>query len=52
VRIVYIEAPLPDVLSRNHQRLHPVPEAVIAKLAGKLELPDLTEAHEVIWVEQ
>jgi predicted kinase len=52
VRIVYVEAPFPTVLSRNLRRQHPVPEAVIAKLAGKLELPDLTEAHEVIWVEQ
>jgi predicted kinase len=52
VRIVYVEAPFPTMLSRNEHRQHPVPEAVIAKLAGKLELPDLTEAHEVIWVEQ
>jgi predicted kinase len=52
VRIVYVEAPFPTVLRRNEHRQHPVPEAVITKLAGKLELPDPTEAHEVIWVEQ
>jgi predicted kinase len=52
VRIVYVETPFPTLLRRNEHRQHPVPEAVIAKLAGKLELPDLTEAHEVIWVEQ
>jgi predicted kinase len=52
VRVVYVEAPYRLVLSRNRGRRHPVPEAVIEKLAGKLELPDLTEAHEVIRVEQ
>jgi predicted kinase len=52
VRIVYVEAPFHTVLSRNRGRQHPVPDGVIVKLAGKLELPDLTEAHEVIWVEQ
>jgi predicted kinase len=51
VRIVYIEAPFTTVLARNRHRQYPVPQAVIEKLAGKLELPDSTEAHEVIWIE-
>jgi tRNA uridine 5-carbamoylmethylation protein Kti12 len=50
--IVYVEAPSPAVLSRNRGRQHPVPEGMIEKLASKLELPDPTEAHEVIWAEQ
>ena len=49
VRIVYVEAPYSTVLGRNRHRQHPVPESVIKKFAGKLELPDLTEAQEVIW---
>ncbi|PWT75164.1 MAG: poly(A) polymerase [Chloroflexi bacterium] len=52
VRIVYIEAPFATVLARNQHRQYTVPQAVIEKLAGKLELPDPTEAHEVIWIEQ
>jgi predicted kinase len=52
VRIVYIEAPFATVLARNQHRQFPVPQAVIEKLAGKLELPDPTEAHEVIWTTQ
>jgi predicted kinase len=51
VRIVYIEAPFAAVLARNHHRHYPVPPEVIAKLAGKLELPDPTEAHQVSWIE-
>jgi predicted kinase len=52
VRIVYVEAPFATVLARNSRRQYPVPQAVIEKLAGKLELPDPTEAHEVIWTTQ
>jgi predicted kinase len=51
VRIVYVEAPCDTVLARNQHRQYPVPQAVIEKLAGKLELPDPTEAHEVLWIE-
>lgn len=51
VRIVYVESPRDIVLMRNRHREHPVPEAVILKLSGKLQLPNVTEAHEVLWVE-
>ena len=47
IRIVYVEAPLREVLSRNKQRLLPVPQPVIYKLLDKLDMPDCTEAHRV-----
>lgn len=47
VRIVYVETPLPELLERNRRRAEQVPQAVIEKLASRMELPDLTEAHEV-----
>ncbi|HEX4498698.1 MAG TPA: AAA family ATPase [Thermoanaerobaculia bacterium] len=47
VRVVYVDAPLGVVLQRNRARPSPVPEGVILRLAAKLELPDLTEAHHV-----
>lgn len=50
VRIVYCDAPLAMVLQRNHARVEAVPEPVLLRLAGKLELPDLTEAHIVEYV--
>jgi putative nucleotidyltransferase with HDIG domain len=50
VRIVYLDAPLDAVLQRNRDRPSPVPEAVVLRLAGKLEMPDLTEAHQVEYV--
>jgi predicted kinase len=50
VRVVYVEAP-PDVLFRqNAQRARPVPEAVIERLLDRWEVPDATEAHEVLHV--
>lgn len=48
VRIVYVEAPLPELLRRN--RVRPgggVPERVIRHLLDELGLPDLREAHAV-----
>lgn len=51
VRIVHVEA-APDVLrSRNRARPRPVPDAVIDKLLRRWEIPQPTEAHEVLWVE-
>ncbi len=50
VDIVSVEAP-PDVLrARNHARPAPVPDAVIDRLVGRWEAPDLTEAHAVRFV--
>lgn len=50
VRIVYIEAPFDEMLRRNVERPNHVPETVIYHLMRKLEVPDLTEAHQVEWV--
>jgi putative nucleotidyltransferase with HDIG domain len=50
VRIVYHDAPIETLLRRNRARTAPVPEQVIRRLAGKLDLPDLTEAHQVDYV--
>ncbi|MHC5543760.1 AAA family ATPase, partial [Singulisphaera rosea] len=45
IEMVYIEPPLPLILSRNARRSSPVPERVILRLAEKLEPPTLVEAH-------
>jgi len=49
VRIVYVEAPLEEVLRRNRGRAGraQVPEAVIHRFAARLDVPDPTEAHAV-----
>ena len=51
VRIVYVETPWAELVKRNARRSRPVPEAVLNKLAEKLEVPDLSEAQRVEWVE-
>jgi putative nucleotidyltransferase with HDIG domain len=50
VRIVYHDAPIETLLRRNRARVAPVPEQVVRRLAGKLDLPDLTEAHSLEYV--
>jgi predicted kinase len=50
IRIVYIDAPLAIIFKHNRARQDYVPEHVIDKLIDKLEPPDPTEAHEVIWI--
>lgn len=52
VRIVYLDANRDVLLQRNAARAQPVPEPVIEKLARKLDVPDLTEAHQVEWIWQ
>jgi predicted kinase len=49
VRIVYVEVAWDDLLRRNQTRDEPVPVNVLCKLAQKLDVPDLTEAHEVMY---
>ncbi len=48
VKIVYLEQPYKDILRRNRERK--VPEDVIDRMIKKLEVPDVTEAHEVNWI--
>ena len=50
VRIVYLELPFDELLRRNSTRPHPVPGSVIRRLAARLDVPDLTEAHGVEWI--
>jgi predicted kinase len=50
VRLVYIEVPYHDWLKQNKAREYPVPENVLFRLLGKLEVPVLSEAHEVRYV--
>jgi len=49
VRIVYLDAPLAIILRRNRSRSASVPETVMNKLLDKLDVPDMTEAHMVLW---
>lgn len=51
VSIVYIDAPLTLLLSRNRSRKQAVPAATIRKLLQKLEVPTAEEAHQVRWIE-
>ena len=45
IEIVYVEPPLPVILSQNARRDRPVPEGVILQLAEKCEPPTFAEAH-------
>jgi predicted kinase len=47
VEIVALEAPRDTIRRQNASRDAPVPPAVIDRLIGKWEAPDLTEAHAV-----
>ena len=50
IRIVYLEVSWEELRRRNHSRAANVPEAVIQRMRDRLEVPDLTEAHQVDWV--
>jgi predicted kinase len=50
VRIVYLDAPFHTILQRNRSRQNGIPEQVIYKLLSKLEVPTVTEAHQVDWI--
>ncbi|SJZ69134.1 Predicted kinase [Chitinophaga eiseniae] len=49
VTIVYVEVPAARLLQQNGRREHIVPAAAMERLISKLEVPSLTEAHEVIY---
>ena len=51
VRIVYIDVPEETLFKQNSERDKPVPAEVIKRLLDRWEVPDLTEAHKVDWVE-
>jgi len=47
VRLVYVEAPASTLFQQNRSRERVVPPAVMERLLGKWEVPDVSEAHEV-----
>jgi predicted kinase len=47
VRIVYLELPIEQVLKQNRQRNRPVPTTVIHRFRDRLEVPNITEAHQL-----
>jgi predicted kinase len=49
IRIVYVEVPEPTLRAQNRARRAPVPEHVLDALLEKWEVPDVTEAHEVVY---
>lgn len=49
VRLVYVESPRARLFAQNRARERPVPDAVIERLLGRWEVPDVTEAHEVVY---
>lgn len=50
VKIVYVEKPYSVWLNQNKNRYYPLPESVLDKMLAKLEIPQLTEAHEVKYI--
>ncbi len=50
IKVVYIEPPLETIRKQNRQREAVVDEQVVEEYIEKIEVPDATEAHEVVWV--
>lgn len=50
ITIVYVEPDIKTLFQQNKNREHPVPEQIIYKLLDKLEVPDITEAHKIVYV--
>lgn len=49
-RIVYVETSWNETVRRNCSRKREVAQAVLERMAGKLEVPSITEAHRVEYV--
>lgn len=47
VKVVYVEKDYSVWRKQNREREYPLPESVLDGMLGKLEVPQLTEAHEV-----
>lgn len=47
VKVVYVEKDYSVWRRQNREREYPLPESVLDGMLGKLEVPQLTEAHEV-----
>lgn len=50
VKLVYLECPFDELLRRNLEREHALPESAIMKMIKKLEVPEPFETHEVMYV--
>lgn len=50
VKIIYLEVPYEQLLAQNRQRSRNVPENVIERMIGQLEVPKAHEAHEIVYV--
>ncbi|WP_337043638.1 AAA family ATPase [Emticicia sp. 17c] len=49
VKIIYLEVPYQQLLRQNKNRAYVVPENVMDRMIKKLEVPDLYEAHQVVY---
>ena len=49
VKIVYLEQPYHIWSQQNKSREYALPESVLDKMLDKLEVPQLAEAHEVVY---
>ena len=49
VDIAYVESPYDVMMKQNMEREHQVPSSVIDRLLNKLEVPIVSECHEVIY---
>lgn len=47
VHLVYLEVPFKQWRQQNQQRQYAVPDNIMERMAGKLELPTPDEAHQV-----
>lgn len=52
VKIVYVESPAAALRTQNRLRDRTVPDAVIDRLLQRWDVPDSTEAHEVVVVDR
>ena len=48
IELVYVEPPFNDLIKQNQNRVKPVPQQVIRKLAAKCEPPTWAEGHSLI----
>jgi predicted kinase len=49
IRIVHVEAQPGELSRRNQARPRPVPDTAIERMLARWQVPDATEAHEVLW---
>ncbi len=50
ITIIFVDTPCKRLYRQNRARPAPVPEPVLGHLLDRWEPPDMTEAHEVLWI--